>query len=199
MDGRTGEVDDTLPSGGWDISGSNGFLAVADPVRAPTTDPDAGNGMVLIVRSDVRPWVPVGAVPCVEPDSLFGFRIALFDQTLVVAAPVVAAVYLFQGPVPFSLVSTLKHDEPDAKFGNALALSDDLLVVSDLRSPLSGHVYAYQLGEDDVEETLEAPSTNRENYAYWRALALDADIIAAGAYNQDNQLGEDDVEETLEA
>jgi hypothetical protein len=185
MDGRTGEVDDTLPSGGWDISGSNGFLAVADPVRPPTTDPDAGNGMVLIVRSDVRPWVPVGAVPCVEPDSLFGFRIALFDQTLVVAAPVVAAVYLFQGPFPFSLVSTLVHDEPQSKFGNALALSDDLLLASDLRSPTNGHVYAYPLGEDEIEESLDAPAGHRKHYAFWRGLAMDADVIAAGAYSSD--------------
>jgi hypothetical protein len=186
MDGRTGSVADTLPSGGWDLSGSNGLLAVADPLRPPPTDPAAGNGMVLLVRAEELPWVPIGEVPCVEQNSLFGFRVVLFDQTLVVAAPVVAAVYLFQGPAPFSLVSTLKHDEPQAKFGNALALSDDLLLVSDLRSPTNGHVYAYELGEDEVEESLEAPPGHRDHYAFWRGLALDADVIAAGSYSRDD-------------
>jgi hypothetical protein len=186
MDARTGAVVDTLPSGGWDISGSNGLLAVADPVRPPPTNPEAGNGMVLIVRAEGLPWVPVAEVPCVEQNSLFGFRVALVDEILVVAAPVVSAVYLFQGPAPFALVSTLQHDEPRAKFGNALALQDDLLIVSDLTSPLDGHVYAYPLGGDEVEETLEPPAGHREKYAFWRGLAMDADIIAAGAYNEEN-------------
>merc|ERR1719217_686813 len=142
--------------------------------------------MVLLVRALTLPWVPVGEIPCVEQNSLFGFRVAMLDETLAVAAPVVAAVYLFQGPAPFSLVSTLMHDEPHSKFGNALALSDDLLLVSDLRSPRNGHVYAYQLGEDDIEESLEAPTGHRENYAFWRGLAMDADIIAAGGYSSDD-------------
>jgi len=187
LDARTGAVADTLPSGGWDLAGSNGLLAVADPVRPPPTDPAAGIGMVLLVRATEFPWVAVGEVSCVEDNSLFGFRIALFDETLAVSAPAVGAVHLFQGPVPFSLVSTLKHEEPGAKFGTALALSDGLLLVSDLRTPTDGHVYAYQLGDDDIEESLDAPPGHRRSYAFWRGLAVDADVIAAGGYDGDEE------------